>query len=280
MKGKRFVVFALGLLILTGYMGASTVSAQAGAEDVSAPNKVPDMSGFRTKPDSIEPGKTGTFNFTLTNRYQNNIENATLLVEIYKWATIDEAKDIGKITRAPFIRDGQGQSYRQNTATLLPGEAIDVSFRLGTKDDTPEGTYFLRTSMEFDYQGQHLVMKSRGHFTNEQWKAATDDVNLNQSVGGINITYLGVDGILVDSSFSVKSPTPMWPLAILILLIIIFGVLAVVFYLVEEEKGHNRLKKMFFPTAGKVKQKKKLLKKDLEKRRREGKLKRANKNGK
>jgi hypothetical protein len=85
-------------------------------------------------------------------------------------------------------------------------------------------------------------------------------------VGGINITYLGVDGILVDTSFSVKKPMPMWPLALLIGLTILFLALAVVFYLVEEEKGHNKLKKVFYPKAGKVQQKKMLLEQDLKKR--------------
>ena len=111
-----------------------------------------------------------------------------------------------------------------------------------------------------------LAVKSRGYFTNAQWEAATDQLNLNQSIGGINITYLGVDGILVDTSFSVKKPMPMWPLALLIGLTVLFAVLAVVLYLVEEEKGNIKLKKMFFPQAGKVQQRKMLLEQDLKKR--------------
>ena len=248
------------LLLLT-----SMVAAQG--EDISAPNKVPDMSNFKTRPDTIEPGSKGKLNFTLTDRYDGPMVNVTLVVEVYKWATIDEAKDIGKIDHAPTFKGGHAQRYELVLGQMASGAGMNILMTIETKTDTPEGTYFVRTMMDFEYQGQSYVMRSRGHFTNAQWEAATDEINLNQSVGGINITYLGVDGILVDTSFSVKKPMPMWPLAVLISLTVLFAVLAVVFYLVEEEKGHSRLKKVFFPQAGKVQQKKMLLERDLKRRR-------------
>jgi hypothetical protein len=261
MDGPRALVFLVSLLLLSGSVGAQTV------EDISAPNKVPDMSYFKTRPDTIEPGASGKLNFTLTNRYEDAMENATLVVDIYKWATIDEAKEIKKIDRAPTFKEGQAQRYEISQGTMQPGVGYNMVITIQTKDDTPEGTYFVRTMMDFDYHGANRVMRSRGHFTNAQWEAATDEINLNQSVGGINITLLGVDGILVDTSFSVKKPMPMWPLAVLIGLTVLFAALAVVFYLVEEEKGHTKLKKAFFPQAGKVQQRKMLLERDLKKRR-------------
>jgi hypothetical protein len=60
---------------------------------------------------------------------------------------------------------------------------------------------------------------------------------------------------------------PMWPLALLIGLTVLFAVAAVVLYLVEEEKGNIGLKKVFFPQAGRVQQRKMLLEQDLKKRR-------------
>ena len=245
------------------------VGAQSG-EDISAPNKVPDMSYFRTSPDTIEPGSHGRLNFTLTNRYEGPIKNATLVVDVYKWATIEEAKNISKIGHAPTIKEGQDQRLELFYGQLDPGVGTNVLMTIETRGDTPEGTYFVRTMMTFQYGNGTYVMRSRGHFTNAQWEAATDEVNLNQSIGGINITMLGVDGILVDTSFSVKKPMPMWPLVLLIALTILFAVLAIVFYLVEEEKGNVRLKKIFFPQAGKVQQRKMLLERDL-KRRQKGK---------
>lgn len=264
---ERMRSLRTAMVILVSLSLLSVGAAGQSGEDISAPNKVPDMSHFRTSPDTIEPGSSGRLNFTLTNRYQGPMTNATLVVEVYKWATIDEAKDIGKVGHPPTVKEGQAQRYETVLGTLAPGVGNDIVLTIRTRSDTPEGTYFVRTMMAFDYDGGSYEMMSRGYFTNAQWEAATDEANLNESVGGINITYLGVDGILVDTSFSVKSPMPWWPLALLIGLTVFFAILAVIFYLVEEDKGHNRLKKAFFPKAGKVKQRRMLLEKDLRDRR-------------
>jgi len=122
--------------------------------------------------------------------------------------------------------------------------------------------------MQFDYNGTHLLMKSRGYFTNKAWDNATTNVNGSRAVGGINLTMLAVDGILPDSSFSVKEPIPMWPLALLIGLTIFFGAMALMFYLVEE-KGHPKLKERFYKGSGKLKQARRLTEQELRKLRRE-----------
>lgn len=267
---KRIAKSVAIVSILLMLVATLNVRAQT-TEDISAPNKVPDMSYFRTSPDTINPGTDGKLNFTLMDRYQNSITNANLTVEVYKWATIETSNNISKIHHPPVIKEGQDQTYNYKVGTMAPGVGINIQMTLETRSDTPEGTYFVRTMMTFDYGNGSHVMKSRGYFTNAQWAAATDQLNLNQSVGGINITYLGVDGILVDTSFSVKKPMPMWPLALLIGLTVLFAVLAVVLYLVEEEKGNVRLKKVFFPQAGKVQQRKMLLEQDLKKRKKKGK---------
>jgi len=259
-------------IVLTVVLLAATLNVRAqSTEDISAPNKVPDMSYFRTSPDTINPGTNGKLNFTIMDRYQNSMYNVNLTVEVYKWATIEEAKNISKVHHPPVIKEGQDQTYLYKVGTMGPGIGINIQMTLETRSDTPEGTYFVRTMMTFEYGNGSYVMKSRGYFTNAQWESATDQLNLNQSVGGINITSLGVDGILVDTSFSVKKPMPMWPLALLIGLTVLFAVLAVVLYLVEEEKGNVRLKKMFFPQAGKVQQRKMLLEQDMKKRKKKGK---------
>jgi hypothetical protein len=259
----KALAIILSMLVLATSIG---VVAQS-KEDISAPNKVPDMSFFRTSPDTIEPGKDGKLNFTLTDRYNDPMKNITLTIEVYKWATIEEANNITNIHHPPTIKEGQAQKYELVMGQLSAGVGNNIQMTLQTSTDTPEGTYFVRTMMVFSYKNVNYTMKSRGYFSNVQWEAATDQVNLNQSVGGINITYLGVSGILVDTSFSVKKPMPMWPLALLIGLTVLFAVAAVILYLVEEEKGNIRLKKVFFPQAGKVQQRKMLLEQDLKKRR-------------
>ncbi|MCK4614651.1 MAG: hypothetical protein KAU14_07600, partial [Thermoplasmata archaeon] len=47
------------------------------------------------------------------------------------------------------------------------------------------------------------LMKSRGHFSKEQWEDATTNTTEGDP-GNINITKLGVDGIIPDTTFGVK----------------------------------------------------------------------------
>ena len=249
---------AIVLLLLTSMPVAAL-------EDLSAPNKIPDLSGFHTP--QIVPGSSGSYGFTVRNRYNGTLVNASLTIEIYKWATLEDAKDIGNISDPPRISEGRGQSYTAAIFSLGPNQTASFKISIGTGKQTPQGTYFVKQMMNFSYNGSRLLMKSRGFFSGKEWDNATTDTNGSRAVGGINLTMLGVDGILPDSSFSVKEPIPMWPLAILIGLTVLFGALALVFYLMEE-KGHPLLKKRFYEGAGKLKQARRLTKQELRKLRR------------
>jgi hypothetical protein len=237
----------------------------AAAEDISAPNKIPDLSDFHTP--QIVPGASGSYGFTVRNRYNGTLENASLTIDIYKWATLEEAQDIGKISDPPRISQGGRQSYNAPVFSLGPNQTASFKISIDTGKQTPQGTYFVKQMMNFSYNGSHLLMKSRGYFTNKEWDNATTNVNGTRAVGGINLTMLGVDGILPDSSFSVKEPIPLWPLALLIGLTVLFGALALVFYLMEE-KGHPLLKKRFYEGTGKLKQARRLTEQELRKLRR------------
>ena len=264
-------VFAIAVFfLLTATLIPLPAATAAGPSDMSLPNRIPELRDFTTP--TIEPGKEGTFNFTFKNRYDVTMADTRFTVEIYKWATIDKAKDIAGISNPPTIVEGYRQEAHYMWGNVDPGSEIGIRFHIHTRGATPEGTYFVRTMVEFNASGTAYVMKSRGYFTNAQWESATDRTNLNDttSVAGINLTYLEVDGILVDSSFSVKKPIPMWPLYLLIGLTVLFAALAVVFYYVEEEKGHPKFKGDFYLASGKMKEGKRLLKQELKKRRKEG----------
>ena len=240
-------------------------AAASSAEDISAPNRIPDLADFHTP--QIVPGASGSYGFSVRNRYNGSLENATLTIEIYKWATLEDAKDIGKVSDPPRISGGTGQGYIAPPFSLGPNQTASFKISIDTAKQTPQGTYFVKQMMEFTYNGSRLLMKSRGYFSNREWDNATAGANGSRAVGGINLTILGVDGILPDSSFSVKEPIPLWPLAVLIGLTAFFGALAIVFYLMEE-KGHPLLKKRFYKGAGKLKQARRLTEQELRKLRR------------
>jgi hypothetical protein len=227
-----------------------------GFQVISAPNKVPDFGDFTTP--VIRPGESGRYNFTVTNRYDVPITDVTVTVEFYMWATIEDAKPIEDIAGPPPKVKGEGApSITVTLGTIEPGASKPVVLRITTSSDTDKGTYFVRHRIDFTYEGAPFVMSSRGYFTWDQWEGF-DYSNLWYQLDGNS-------GIVPDSSFSVKDPVPLWPLAGLITLCVLFGALAVVFYLAEEHGDqYPRLKKGLQAITGKYEQRKRLMQQRME----------------
>ena len=217
---------------------------------VMQPNLVPDFGDFTTP--VIRPGEKGKYNFTVTNRYDVPITGVLITVEFYMWATIEDAKPIEDLDGPPPLIEGEGHPFKViSLDSIAPGESKDVLVIIKTKEDTPKGTFFVRHRIEFVYEGETFIMASRGFFTWDQWEGF-DYSNLYYQ--------LRVSGIVPDSSFSVKDPVPLWPLATLIVLCVLFGTLAVVFYLAEEHGDqYPRLKKGLQFWTGRWEQRKRLM---------------------
>ena len=224
---------------------------------VSHPGNIPDFHNFSTP--QLEPGENGDFSLDVLNRYNETLENVIIEAEIYHRADIDESETLGNIPskERPYISNTKWASNLDENDTsqetsdtkkatydvgeLESNETITLEFRINTKEDTKEGTYFVKFSMSIVHNDTERQMQSRGHWSMELWENATTNVP-EGSPGNINLDVLGVDGIIPDSSFGVKKPIPKWPLYLLITLTIVFASLSVVFYL-EEEGNYPELNK-------------------------------------
>jgi len=226
---------------------------------ISRPNRVPDFGNFTTP--VIRPGGEGTYNFTISNRYDADITDVRLEVSLYMWATLEESKAIADLKGPrPKFDDGTTSTTIQ-LGTIAKGGRVEPALDIHTGDDTPKGTYFVRHRLTFTYMGETYNMSSRGFFTTPQWEGF-DYGNLYYQ--------LDVSGIVPDSSISVKDPVPLWPLALLVGLCVFFGALAVVFYLAEEHGSeYPRLKKALQYWTGKLEQRRRLVQQRLDELRRE-----------
>ena len=262
--------------------------AQPGGADwdpyVSHPGNIPDFHNFTTP--QLVPGDSGPFTLEISNRYAEPLENVVVSMEIYMRADIEDSETIGAVAddARPRVYEGcwtrlpdserecdaapAAQRATFSPGTLAPGESMRFSTDihsteerswlrctlLGSRCDTgtAEGTYFVRFTLEFDHNETTRSMLSRGHWSMAEWEAATTDVP-DGSPGNINLTALGVDGVIPDSSFGVKEPIPKWPLYVLIGLTVMFAGLAVVFYL-EEEGTYPGLNKWLQQQRGKLTQ--------------------------
>ena len=219
--------FLITLIILSSY--------------VSSPAHVPNFDNFTTP--VIEPGKAGTFNFTIENRYVAEMQEVTLTIGIYMWATEESSKSIEKVKSAPVIKESGEVNYTLSLGAIKPEEKIPVRFHILTFSGTPDGVYFVRFSMHFIYNGTEYWMWSPGFFSREVWDKATRNHTLN-------LEYLSevigkpVDGIIPDSSFSVKSSL-MWVLYVLVGITAVVGIAAIYSYLREGKEPSSVDEKIY-----------------------------------
>jgi len=236
-------------------------------EYTSHPGNIPNFHNFKTP--QLEPGDDGVFSLEVQNRYIENIANVSINAEIYHRGDIEKSESLDEINsgKRPTITEncwnykGEEENCSDssnpktanfNIGTILVNQTVQLRFDINTNEDTEEGTYFVRFSMNYEFNETERILQSRGFWNMEQWTNATTYLSEDYP-GNINLDSLNVDGIIPDSSFGVKKPIPKWPLYILITLTIIFAGLSIIFYL-EEEETYPKLNKWLQKVRGKFNQ--------------------------
>ena len=183
------------------------------------------LSNFHTP--TIKPGESGELCFTVENNYDAAMENVYLTVEIYRYRTEEESKNINEISEPPIFEMGTGQKILKGPDSIPVNTDLQVSLKISTSKETPQGTYLVRMKIEFNLNGMPYMMESIGHFSDEE--------RMNYQ---LNATCLpsGCSGIIPETSFTVREPIPLWPLYVLIGATVFFGALAAVFYMQDKGK--------------------------------------------
>ncbi len=267
MDKRPLVIFSVILILFpTFYLGVASAQVTE-VSDPSLANKI--MSDFSTP--IIRPGQEGYLEFNLTNPYEFDIDEVVLTAEIYGYADLDEEKDIIEIDDPPIFQFTGETSRRLRREVISSEITIPQRFTISTSSDTEEGVYFLRFQMEFSYSedDNESLMRSKGYFSDSEWENATKRPGRTDEPyysGSINITKLDVNGILPDSSFTVKTPIPRWPQYLLGGFAAFFGILAVMLYMQEEYNSFPWLEDILDHWSGKFNQFRRRLKHRLRKR--------------
>ncbi len=225
---KSLSIFLILLLLIPAASG----TREDDLKYISHPGSIPNFSNFTTP--QMVPGDTGRLNFSFTNRYDKEITQVNVTVEIYLYANIHESKNLSRVDKPPkFVNSDSHITYKIWNRVDPDEKKTDTELYIRSWGNTEQGTYFVRFTLTFIYNGSNYLMKSRGHFSKEQWEDATTNTTEGDP-GNINITKLGVDGIIPDTTFGVKKPWPRWPLYVLIGLTVMFAALAILTYMYEE----------------------------------------------
>jgi len=221
------------------------------------------LGGFVTP--TVAPGHEVDFSFNLTNPYDNAsavMENVTLIVGIYMYATQEKAEEVTSSFPHPPLFHHVTTEWREDNSQILPGETLRIELPIYTSKKTPHGsyfsqsTYFVRFNLTFNFPGNstNVVLKSRGCFTESDWNTIVSFEG-NQSI--VNRTYLkalGVDGLLPDSSFGIKIPIPRWPLAVIVAGCVGLSFMAFYYYVLDNPGEYPRLEKRFYYLRGKLRE--------------------------
>jgi len=263
----RARALALSLLLV-----AILLAPAASAEDFGAVSKVNKLINIQETP-SLAPGDSGRFAFYFNSTYTvETIRNVTLNASIYQYATIDEsvALDSSWPYAYPKIAETGTKEWSWTSPAVAPGSLNLLNFTILTAPDSrdmPHGSvfsqssYFVRFELEFDgnVSGStaRLRMASQGFFTSVEWETATsanytDPCTPPSCRGNVNLTVLGVDGILPDSSFGVKEPIPRWPFYALIAAAVVFLFFAFLFWVEENPGSYPRIETWWARTRGRL----------------------------
>ncbi|MFO8109711.1 MAG: hypothetical protein R6U17_04195 [Thermoplasmata archaeon] len=249
MKVKILLVLLLFGLLFTAATG-STVTEVSDPADVNM--ILPDIST-----PTIRPGNDGTLSYVVSNPYEQEMSSVRLTIEQYAFSTLDYEKPINEIGSPPVFVSSQDIYVSFTTPALAPGEERTIQHRLEAVKNTPEGVYFLRFQLLFEYNGEEVIMRSRGYFTDDEWDYAQRRPGTADEpyyVHSLNITHLGVNGVIHDSSFTVKTPIPRWPQYALGGAAGLFGILAAMLYMQEEYNSFPWLEKTLDDWSGKFKE--------------------------
>ncbi|MFW6040793.1 MAG: hypothetical protein ACOC85_03045 [Thermoplasmatota archaeon] len=234
--GKRLVVvFLITVLFFSSFL---YLPASAVDNTLSDPANVNHLIEIESTP-TISPGDKDNLSLALSNPYEIDIKNVSLTLEIYRLASDEGDFDIEDIEEPPIFDSSEDIIVSIKFEELEPSDSEPIYFDIKTTDKTPRGVYYVRLELEFYYPtgSTNAVMRSKGHYSAEDWDIATQEPggsDIPHYVGNINLTYLGVDGIIEDTSFSVRNEVPKWPQYLLFVSTIFFAILAFFFYWKEE----------------------------------------------
>lgn len=265
----RALALLLALLLL---LVPSTTPARA-AEDFGAVGVVNKLINVTATP-QLAPGQSGDFDFILHSAYPAGMTmyNVSLNVSIYRYATVDSSAPVDSSWTYPYPRIAQsgGRNRSWSFPSFASGASQNLSFTVLTSSDSNQmpfgsvfspASYFLRMWLEFDgsVNGtlRHFRMASPGYFTPAEWNLAqnatyTTPCNPPSCRGDLNLSLLGVDGILPDSSFGVQDPIPRWPFYLLIVLAAFFTILAFLFWVEENPGTYPRVETWWARQRGRI----------------------------
>jgi hypothetical protein len=205
-EGNRIrLALVLGLLILASTLPVDRASA--------GPPTLPVQTGRLFLTDlnvaATAPGTTVGLGYELSNPLAAALTNVSLEFAFYSFNPYPGTGATSLPTSSPTLTSAAsaGPNLTLPVGTLA-GHASDwtQSIEIVIPSGAPLGTYAVRDSITFDLNGSKYLLASIGNFPASTWQSANVLANGSPTV---NLTRLGVSGILPETALLVNDPAPI-----------------------------------------------------------------------
>ena len=205
-----------------------------------------------TKTPSIAPGDTGLLSMNISNHFDEseNVEmrNISIIATPYMLVLPNVVLNWSEVKEPPIVVNKSTGSNEVIIERLTSGESREIEWEVRTTTGISNGgwlsdaVYFVRLTLSFTYYNNsnnsqfYVSYASRGAFSNQQWNAIYDPSN-HSDTGGIDLVYLktfGYDGIIPDTSFTIREEIPWWPIILFTFLTMIFFIIGLYIYLLNK----------------------------------------------
>jgi hypothetical protein len=162
---------------------------------------------------TLTPGASGALTFSVVNPLSFALSAATLTLDVYAFnAFPGNATSTVPVAGAPVLANASasGPLVEVGVGALAPRARYAGSVEVATSGTTPSGAFAVRTELQFLANGTAYRLASRGWFTAAQWASATE---LPNGSATLNLTALGVSGVLPETAIVVASSAVPWALA-------------------------------------------------------------------
>lgn len=180
----------------------------------------------------LTPGNSGTITFHVADPASfAPMSGVTLTLDVYAFNAFPGNATSPLASSAPPVLVTSTSSatvVNVSLSSLTPGGHEDGSVGVATAADTPTGTFAVRTALSFVANGTTYRLESRGWFSASLWAAATELPNGSVT---LNLSVLGVSGVIAETSILVTSSNWDWALAVILgVAVVLVGAGAFVYF--------------------------------------------------
>lgn len=207
--------------LLVAVLALAGLASSAAPPAAAAPPLLPiaDDGGFVTDLSApvLPPGGTGAITFAFADPMTVPLRDATLTLQLYAFAPAPGGSS-GPLPSPGVTFPSAGSNGTTVVLSDLPanpgGGATGETIPVAAAGGSPDGAYALRISLDFVANGSSYALRSRGFFTSSEWEAATL-ANGSNAPATINLTALGVSGVLPETAVGVRSASETVPIEVL-----------------------------------------------------------------